>query len=72
MGTPTILGKITGAVAVLFVLTSFGLTLMGGERGTSVIIEPKPAAAPAAPATPPAAAPSGPAPTPGTPPPASK
>src|SRR5437870_8054974 len=56
MGTPTILGKITGAVAVIFMLTSFGLTLIGGERSASVIREPAPAAVPgAAPAAPPAA-----------------
>src|SRR6266511_1541558 len=66
MGTPTILGKITGAVAVVFMLTSFGLTLLGGERATSVLREPKPAAAPTAPAPAAPAAPSS-APT-GTPP----
>lgn len=73
MGTPTILGKITGAVAVVFMLTSFGLTLLGGERATSVLREPKPAAAPTAPSIPPApAAPAAPSPAPTGTPPASK
>ena len=59
MGTPTVLGKITGAVAVVFTITSFSLALLGGERSASVVREPAPAAptapaAPAAPATPPA------------------
>jgi preprotein translocase subunit SecG len=71
MGTPTVLSKITSAVAVLFLVTSFGLALMGSERGQSVIREAPGAAPtapsssrPAAPATPPAAtspAPSAPA-----------
>src|SRR5687767_10367429 len=62
-GTPTVLGKITGAVAVVFTITSFSLALLGGERSASVVREPAPAAptAPAAPATPPA--PGAPAPT---------
>ena len=50
MGTPTLLGKITGVVAVVFMLTSFGLTLIGGERSASVVREqarPAGAAAPA-------------------------
>jgi preprotein translocase subunit SecG len=76
MGTPTILGKITGAVAVVFMLTSFGLTLLGGERATSVLREPKPAAAPTAPApaapAAPSSAPTGPSSAPTGTPPASK
>jgi preprotein translocase subunit SecG len=59
MGTPTFLGKITGAVAVVFALTSFGLAMLGGEPGTSVIREPAAATTPAAPAP---AAPAAPAP----------
>jgi preprotein translocase subunit SecG len=56
MGTPTLLGKITTVVAVIFVFTSFGLTLLGGERSSSVIREPlKPAAGAPAPAAPPGA-----------------
>ncbi len=44
MGTPTLLGKITGGIAAAFVLTSFWLTLFGGERSQSVVREPvKPA-----------------------------
>jgi preprotein translocase subunit SecG len=71
MGTPTVLGKITGAVAVVFTITSFSLALLGGERSASVVREPAPAAptapaapgAPAAPATPPAPGTPAPAPT---------
>src|SRR6184192_3265146 len=59
MGTPTVLGKITGAIAIIFTLTSFSLALLGGERGGSIVREaaPPPAAAPA----PAAPAPPGPA-----------
>jgi len=32
MGTPTILGKATTVIAILFTLTSFYLALQGGER----------------------------------------
>jgi preprotein translocase subunit SecG len=60
MGTPTILGKITGVVAVVFTITSFTLALLGGERSGSVVREPAPASAPA-PSAPSAPAPSGPA-----------
>ena len=47
MGTPTVLGKITGAIALIFTITSF--SLLGGERGGSVVREaaPPPAGAPA-------------------------
>jgi preprotein translocase subunit SecG len=62
MGTPTVLGKITAVVAIVFTLTSFSLALMGGERSASVVREPAAATAPAAPA------PTAPAPAaPGTP-----
>jgi preprotein translocase subunit SecG len=72
MGTPTLLGKITTGIAIVFTLTSFSLAMLGGDRSSSVIREAPPApasapAAPAAPATPapPAGAPSTPAaPTP--------
>jgi preprotein translocase subunit SecG len=70
MGTPTVLGKITGAVAIVFTITSFSLAILGGERSASVIREPAQApAAPTAPATPAApAAPAEPAaPTPSAP-----
>ena len=69
MGTPTVVGKITAAVAILFTITSFSLALLGGERSSSVVREPAPAAAPTAPA-PSAPAPSAPAsstPTPAAP-----
>jgi preprotein translocase subunit SecG len=49
MGTPTLLGKITAVVALVFAVTSFTLALTGGSRGGSVIREPAPVSAPAAP-----------------------
>ena len=61
MGTPTVLGKITGAIAVIFTLTSFSLAILGGDRSSSVVREAPPVSAPAAPSEP--AAPSAPAPT---------
>jgi len=65
MGTPTILGKATTVIAILFTLTSFYLALQGGERSSSVVREPPAASAPA-PSTSPAPsanpAPGGPAP----------
>jgi preprotein translocase subunit SecG len=67
MGTPTLLGKITTGVAILFTLTSFSLALLGGERSSSVVREPAPLTAPAtAPSTPaaPAAPATNPAPAP--------
>jgi preprotein translocase subunit SecG len=62
MGTPTVLGKITAVIAIIFTLTSFSLAILGGERASSVVREAPPAGAPAT--TP--GAPS--APTPATPP----
>jgi preprotein translocase subunit SecG len=64
MGTPTLLGKITTAVAIVFTLTSFSLALLGGERASSVVREPAPVTAPSTPAptTPAAPAPTTPAP----------
>jgi preprotein translocase subunit SecG len=53
MGTPTLLGKVTAVVALVFTITSFSLALMGGDRGRSVIREPAPVTAPVAPAIPP-------------------
>ena len=44
MGTPTLLGKITTGVAILFTLTSFTLAMLGGERASSVVREQAPAA----------------------------
>ena len=61
MGTPTVLGKITTVVAVIFTITSFSLALLGGERGSSVVREAVPASAPAAPMPTAPAAPAGPA-----------
>jgi hypothetical protein len=65
-----VLGKITGAIAILFTITAFSLTLLGGERSSSVIRDaphPASAPAPAAPAgksTPARSAPAQPAPAP--------
>src|SRR5262245_6559728 len=59
MGTPTVLGKITGAIAIIFTLTSFSLAILGGERSSSVVREAPPVSAPAAPATPGTPPPSG-------------
>ena len=70
MGTPTLLGKITTGIAIVFTLTSFTLALLGGERASSVVREaaPPPASAPANPAAPVPSAPSDPTvPTPSTP-----
>lgn len=59
MGTPTILGKITTVVAILFMITSFSLAKLS-SRAQSVVPASMPApaaetpAAPSAPATPPA------------------
>src|SRR6266511_6109057 len=47
MSTPTVLGKITTGVAIVFTITSFSLALLGGERSGSVIREPAPVSAPA-------------------------
>ena len=46
MGTPTVLGKITGAIAIIFTLTSFSLAILGGERSSSVVREAPPVSAP--------------------------
>jgi len=66
MGTPTVLGKITAVVAVIFTITSFSLALIGGERSaSSVVREPAPAPTVPAPAAPSAPAPAtAPAPAP--------
>ena len=58
MGTPTVLGKATTAVALLFMVTSFFLASQGGKQTSTIMpATPPPAAtpapaAPAAPATP--------------------
>lgn len=55
MGTPTLLGKITTGIAIVFTLTSFTLAMLGGERASSVVREAPPVSAPAAPANAPGA-----------------
>jgi len=62
MGTPTVLGKATGVVAVIFMATSFALSMMAHNR-TVTIMPPSAPATPAAPGTP-AATPAPPAPAP--------
>ena len=52
MGTPTLLGKITTGIAIVFTLTSFTLAMLGGERASSVVRDAPPVSAPAAPAAP--------------------
>jgi preprotein translocase subunit SecG len=74
MGTPTLLGKITTGVAIVFMLTSFWLAAQGSRRTGTTIMPATPPSAPApapaapAPATP--AAPAAPAPAPAAPAPA--
>jgi preprotein translocase subunit SecG len=62
MGTPTVLSKITGAIAVAFTITSFSLTLIAGDRSSSVIREADPTPAPPASSGTAPAAPTQPAP----------
>ena len=62
MSTPTVLGKLTTAVAVVFMLTSFSLAILAHRRATTIMPATAPAAAPAAapgssPAGPPVASP---------------
>ena len=65
MGTPTLLGKVTAGVAIVFMITSFWLASHGGKRGTTIMpaTESGAPAAPSAPA-PAAAPPPAPAPAP--------
>ena len=63
MGTPTVLGKITAGVAIVFALTSFTLAMLGGERASSVVRDAPPVSTPAGPAGPAPATPA----VPGTP-----
>jgi preprotein translocase subunit SecG len=66
MGTPTVLGKATAVVAAVFMMTSFGLSIMSHRRAATIM----PASAPAAPAPATPAAPGAPAATPAPTPPA--
>ena len=59
MGTPTVLGKATAVVAVVFMMTSFALSMMSHHRTVSVMPTSGPAA-PGAPAATPAPTPSAP------------
>lgn len=49
MGTPTLLGKITTGVAIVFILTSFTLSMLSSRQAGSVMKESAPAQQPAAP-----------------------
>jgi preprotein translocase subunit SecG len=60
MGTPTILGKITTTVAVIFMLTSFSLAMLSSKHA-SVVPSTGPAPAPPAASAPAPAAPAAPA-----------
>jgi preprotein translocase subunit SecG len=60
MGTPTVLGKATAVIAAVFMITSFGLSIMSHRRAVSIM----PASGPAAPATTPGAPAAVPAPSP--------
>ena len=61
MGTPTVLGKITSVVAVVFLVTSFSLAVLSHHRSTTIM----PASAPAGPSTPAAPVPAPEKPAPG-------
>ena len=51
MSAPTLLGKITTGIAIAFVLTSFGLSIMAARRASTTIMTNPPAQqAPAQPA----------------------
>jgi preprotein translocase subunit SecG len=52
MSTPTLLGKLTAGVAIVFMATSFWLAMQGGQRHATIMPAqaPAPASAPAAPA----------------------
>jgi preprotein translocase subunit SecG len=47
MGTPTVLGKATTVVAILFMVTSFSLAMLAHKRAQSIMPTAAPAAAPA-------------------------
>lgn len=54
MGAPTVLGKITTGVAIVFMLTSFTLAMLASRKASSIMTAPLPAPTqPAAPAQPP-------------------
>src|SRR5262245_26497618 len=77
MSTPTVLGKATTAVAVIFMVTSFSLAILAHKRASTIMPATAPAKAPAAaPSSPPAAGPFAPpaagSPTPAAPTPATK
>jgi len=69
-GAATFLSKLTSALAVLFMLTSLGLTILSSQRVTSTVVgedRPQPAQTAPAPAAPPPATQAPPAPAPAAP-----
>ena len=47
MGTPTVLGKATTVVAIMFMVTSFSLAMLAHKKAASIMPAAAPAAAPA-------------------------
>jgi preprotein translocase subunit SecG len=47
MGTPTVLGKATTVVAIVFMVTSFSLAMLAHKKASSIMPAAAPAAAPA-------------------------
>ena len=43
MSAPTLLGKVTTVVALICVLTSFGLSMMASRRASTIMTNPPPA-----------------------------
>src|SRR3989440_4267811 len=52
MGTPTVLGEITGAIAILFTLTPFSLAVFRGDPASSVLRQAPPVSPPPPPSQP--------------------
>ncbi len=66
-GAAPFLAKLTAAAAILFMVTSLGLTFLGRQKEASVMQGAKPAAQQTVPASPAPAAPAKPAPAPQSP-----
>ena len=46
MGAPTVLGKITTVVAIIFMVTSFSLAMLASRKAGTIMTAPAPASAP--------------------------
>ena len=57
MGTPTVLGKITSAVAIVFMVTSFSLAVLAHKKASTIMPASAPARSDSAPAPAPAPVP---------------